>query len=83
MLILYTHWQFFFLEFNEHVRNIHGKMLLKNGYIKDIPKLINVFLMINIWVFKYTAPNEDNKTQRNKRNKDPNIKNIKYLIIIC
>ena len=53
---------------------------MKNGYIKDIAKLINVFLKINIWVFGYTAPKEDNNIQKNTRNIRPNKKNIIYLI---
>ena len=54
---------------------------MKNGYIKDIAKLINVFLKINIWVFGYTAPNEDNNIQKNTKNKRPKVKNIIYLRI--
>ena len=51
------------------------------GYIKDIAKLNNVFLKINIWVFGYTAPNDDNNIQKNTRNIRPNTKNIICLII--
>ena len=54
---------------------------MKKGYTKDIAKLINVFLNINIWVFGYTAPKEDNNIQKNTRNIRPNIKNIICLII--
>ena len=55
---------------------------MKNGYIKDIEKLINAFSNIYIWVFWKTAPNEDKTYQKIKRNKSPNIKNIEYLILI-
>ena len=50
------------------------------GYIKDIAKLNNVFLKINIWVFGYTAPNDDNNIQKKTRNISPNIKKKVYLI---
>ena len=53
---------------------------MKNGYTKDIAKLIKAFLKINIWVFGYTAPNEDNNIQKNTRNPRPNIKKRIYLI---
>ena len=53
----------------------------KHEYTKDIAKLINVFLKINIWVFWYTAPNDDNNIQKKTRNIRPNIKKITYLII--
>ena len=53
---------------------------MKNGYTKDIAKLINAFLKINIWVFGYTAPNEDNNIQKNTRKPIPNIKKRTYLI---
>ena len=43
------------------------------GYIKDIAKLNNVFLKINIWVLGYTAPNEDNNIQKNTRKINPKI----------
>ena len=54
---------------------------MKKGYTKDIAKLINVFLKINIWVFGYIAPNDDNNIQKNTRNTRPNTKNIICLII--
>ena len=54
---------------------------LKHEYTKDIAKLINVFLKINIWVFWYTAPNEDNNIQTKTRNIRPKIKKITYLIL--
>ena len=54
---------------------------MKKGYIKEISTLINVFLNINIWVFGYTAPNEDNNIQKKTRNIRPNMKKITYLII--
>ena len=47
--------------------------------MKDIEKLINAFLKINICVFLYTAPNEDKRNQKNTRNIRDDIKNIKYL----
>ena len=59
---------------------MQGKILIKNGYIKDIPTLINVFLNTNIWEFWNTAPNEDKSIQKNIRNIIPNIKNIIYFI---
>ena len=46
LLTLYTHSPS--VDLNEHVRKILGNILVKNGYIKDIAKLINVFLKINI-----------------------------------
>ena len=79
LLTLYKHSQF--LELNEHILKMHGNILMKKGYIKEIAKLINVFLKINIWVFGYTAPNEDNNIQKNTRNIRPTTKNIVYLII--
>ena len=66
---------------NEHVRKILGNILKKKGYTKDIAKLINVFLNINIWVFGYTAPNDDNNIQKNTRNISPNKKNIICLMV--
>ena len=78
MLTLYTH--SLLVELNEHILKMQGNILMKNGYIKDIEKLINVFLKIYIWVFGYTAPNEDNNIQKNTRNIRPNMKNIICLI---
>ena len=54
---------------------------MKKGYTKDIAKLINVFLNINIWVFGYTAPKEDKSIQKNTRNIRPKMKNIIYFMI--
>ena len=81
MLILYLHSVFLCTEFIEQIRKIQGNILIKNGYSKDIAKLINIFLKINIWVFWYTAPNEDNNIQKKPRKIKPKIKNIVYLII--
>ena len=61
---------------------MHGNTIIKKGYIKEIAKLIKVFLKINIWVFEYTAPNADNNIQKNTKNIRPEIKNIIYLMII-
>ena len=44
-------------------------------------KLIKAFLKINICVFGYTAPNEDNNIQKNPKKAIPNIKKIVYLIV--
>ena len=42
--MLYTHPKLL-LSFKEHFRKIQGIKLIKKGYIKEIPKLINVFLI--------------------------------------
>ena len=49
--------------FNEHILKEQGNIAIKNGYIKEIAKLIRVFLKINICVLGYTAPNEDKSIQ--------------------
>ena len=51
LLTLYKYSLSLLLEFNEHILNIQGNILMKKGYTKDIEKLIKVFLKINIWVF--------------------------------
>ena len=38
-------------EFKDIILKMLGNILIINGYIKDIPKLINAFLKIIIWVF--------------------------------
>ena len=48
LLNLYIHSLSFLFEFNEHILNILGNILVKKGYTKDIAKLIKAFLKINI-----------------------------------
>ena len=48
LLNLYIHSLSFLFEFNEHILNKHGNILVKKGYTKDIAKLIKAFLKINI-----------------------------------
>ena len=78
LLTLYIYSLFF--DFNEQIRKTLGNMLIIKGYNKDIAKLTNVFLNMNIWVFVYTAPNEDSSIQKNTRNIKPKTKNTAYLI---
>ena len=58
-----------------------GIILIKNGYIREIPKLINVFSKTITCVFWYTAPNDDKNNQKIPKNIRPKIKNIEYLMI--
>ena len=71
----------FDLEFKEHTLIIQGNILMKKGYIKNIPIQINVFSNTIICVFWNTAPKEDNNIQKNIRKIIPDIKNIIYFII--
>ena len=57
--------------FNEIILKILGNKLIKNGYKKEKPKLINVFSIRYICVFWNTAPKEDKLYQQNKRNINP------------
>ena len=47
---------------------------MKIGYNKAIAKLIKAFLKINIWVFGYTAPNEERSIQKKTKKPRPKIK---------
>ena len=44
-LNLYEHSELFFLSNNEQSRKVEGRMLIINGYTKEIKKLNNVFLL--------------------------------------
>ena len=50
---------FLLLFFIEIILKTQGNKLIIKGYIKEMVKLIKLFLIKNIWVFLYTALNED------------------------
>ena len=57
LLIWKKHFLFDWLK--EKLLRKTGSKLIKNGYTKDIEKLIKVFIIRNIWVFWKTAQNAD------------------------
>ena len=57
LLALYIHSYFDLLK-DIFLRKAGIKLKIK-GYKNEIPKLIKVFIIKNIWVFWYTAQNED------------------------
>ena len=59
LLILNKHDLLLLGSFNEIILKILGNILIKKGYIKERPKLINVFLIRYTCVFWNTAPKED------------------------
>ena len=59
LLILNMHVLPLLWSFNEIILKILGIILIKNGYIKERPKLIKVFLIRYTCVFWNTAPKED------------------------
>jgi len=72
-LNLYEHSELFFLSNNEQSRKVEGRMLIINGYTKEIKKLNNVFFTRIICVFWKTAPKEDKNSQKIARNIIPMI----------
>ena len=56
-LILYKYSLFGFLKARFLIKD--GIKFIKKGKIKEIPKHIKVFIIRKIWVFWYTAQNED------------------------
>ena len=71
IILLALNMQLLLESFNEIILKIPGNKLIRNGYIKEIPKLINVFSIRYFCVFWNTAPKEDKWYQQNKRNTIP------------